>query len=59
MAMIVLIRRHELPPVPHASQQPGAGVGPAYGEDSLNRAGDADEHPGSALERELQRTRIA
>lgn len=56
-------RQHELPPAPPVPvpQQPGAGVGPAYGEgeDSLNRAGDVDEHPGSALERELERTRIA
>ncbi|ORX35564.1 mitogen-activated protein kinase 1 [Kockovaella imperatae] len=45
-------RTHELPPVPAASQQPGAGIGPAYSDDP-NVGADVDEHPSSALERQL------
>jgi hypothetical protein len=49
---------HELPPAPPASQQIGAGVGPAFSE-AVNEASDVDEHPGSALERELgEKTRV-
>jgi hypothetical protein len=46
--------RPELPPVtPSVAQQPGAGVGPAFSDD-VNTGKDSDEHPGSALERELE-----
>jgi mitogen-activated protein kinase 7 len=38
---------------PVVAQQPGAGVGPAFSDD-VNTAKDSDEHPGSALERELE-----
>ncbi|GFZ46933.1 mitogen-activated protein kinase [Saitozyma sp. JCM 24511] len=51
-------RSHELPPAPPASQEIGAGVGPAFSE-AVNEASDVDEHPGSALERELgEKTRV-
>lgn len=43
---------HELPPAPAASQEPGAGQGPAFSE-TINYQADKDEHPGSALERQL------
>jgi len=56
MQSVKLIIRPELPPVaPAVAQQPGAGVGPAFSED-VNTGKDSDEHPGSALERELQGT---
>ena len=45
--------RHELPPVPAATEAPGAGVGPAFSDD-VNTGKDLEEHPGSALERELE-----
>lgn len=43
---------HELPPAVPPPQQRGAGVGPAFSDD-VNTGADVDEHPGSALEREL------
>lgn len=43
---------HELPPAPAPPQSTGAGVGPAFSE-SANTTQDKDEHPNSALEREL------
>jgi mitogen-activated protein kinase 7 len=44
---------HDLPKAPAPPQQPGAGVGPAFNE-VANNAVDKEEHPSSALERELQ-----
>jgi len=43
---------HELPPAPAVVAEPGAGVGPAF-NDEVNAAQDKDEHPNSALERQL------
>lgn len=43
---------HELPPAPAPPQGSGAGVGPAFSE-TPNETEDKDEHPNSALEREL------
>lgn len=43
---------HDLPPAPPAPAAPHVG-GPGYSEDTLNKAADVEEHPGSALEREL------
>jgi mitogen-activated protein kinase 7 len=40
-------------PVPTAAEQPGAGVGPAFSTD-VNTAKDSEEHPGSALDRQLE-----
>ncbi len=44
---------HDLPPAVPPPKQQGAGVGPAFSEDDVNTGADVDEHPGSALEREL------
>ncbi|KAK4687866.1 hypothetical protein P7C73_g2248, partial [Tremellales sp. Uapishka_1] len=44
---------HELPPAPPAPAAPGVGVGPAFSGESGNPGIDLDEHPGSALERQL------
>lgn len=43
---------HELPPAPEAVKEPGAGVGPAFNAQS-NDGRDKEEHPNSALERQL------
>ncbi|GMK59706.1 hypothetical protein CspeluHIS016_0803120 [Cutaneotrichosporon spelunceum] len=43
---------HDLPPAPAPPQSNGAGVGPAFSE-TANTTQDKDEHPNSALEREL------
>ncbi|BEJ01239.1 hypothetical protein CcaverHIS631_0510960 [Cutaneotrichosporon cavernicola] len=43
---------HALPAAPAAPQTDGAGVGPAFSE-TANMNQDRDEHPNSALEREL------
>jgi mitogen-activated protein kinase 7 len=43
---------HELPPAPQPVAQLGAGVGPAFNADT-NTAADKNEHPNSALERQL------
>lgn len=45
--------RHELPPAPAPPAEMGAGVGPAFSDD-VNTGKDLEEHPGSALERELE-----
>ena len=45
--------RHELPPAPAPPAEMGVGVGPAFSDD-VNTAKDKEEHPGSALERELE-----
>ncbi|WVR06720.1 hypothetical protein IAU60_003752 [Kwoniella sp. DSM 27419] len=48
---------HELPPAPApAAAGPPAGVGPAFSGDAsegVNHGDDVEEHPGSALERQL------
>lgn len=49
---------HELPPAPPAPQHPGAGVGPAFHE-RANSEGDMEEHPGSALEKQLERQKLS
>lgn len=46
---------HELPPAPPAPREPGAGQGPAFSE-TINYQEDKEEHPGSALERQLGST---
>lgn len=45
--------RHELPPAPAPPAQNGAGVGPAFSEDDVVTGTEVEEHPGSALDREL------
>ena len=45
--------RPELPSAVPPVTQPGAGVGPAFSDD-VNTGKDSEEHPGSALERELE-----
>ncbi|OCF60822.1 CMGC/MAPK protein kinase [Kwoniella mangroviensis CBS 10435] len=50
-----------LPQAMQAMNEPGAGVGPGYaGQDSeeLNKGDDIEEHPSSALERQLNQHRI-
>lgn len=51
--------RHELPPAVPKPEQPGAGVGPAFSDDVMNTGADLDEHPGSALERQLGQHGVA
>lgn len=52
---------HELPPAPAAAtDQPGAGMGPAYGgEVGSMDADEGFEDPSSALERQLGQQKIA
>ena len=47
---------HELPPAPQPPAAAGAGVGPAFSAPAqeVNQGADVEEHPGSALERQLQ-----
>ncbi|WRT68130.1 uncharacterized protein IL334_005105 [Kwoniella shivajii] len=50
-----------LPQAMQASSEPGAGVGPAFsgeGAEGVNHSDDVEEHPGSALERQLDQHRI-
>ncbi|KAK8864730.1 hypothetical protein IAR55_001986 [Kwoniella newhampshirensis] len=48
---------HELPPAPPPPSEPGAGVGPAF-SDTVNEGPEREEHPSSALERQLEQHRI-
>ncbi|TYJ52109.1 hypothetical protein B9479_007289 [Cryptococcus floricola] len=48
---------HELPPAPVANHHTGAGVGPAFHE-TANEGADSEEHPGSALEKQLEQRRF-
>ncbi|WWD16954.1 hypothetical protein CI109_101386 [Kwoniella shandongensis] len=48
---------HELPPAPPPPSEPGAGVGPAF-SDTVNEGPEREEHPSSALERQLGQHRI-
>ncbi|WVW84330.1 hypothetical protein I302_106364 [Kwoniella bestiolae CBS 10118] len=52
---------HTLPQATQASHEPGAGVGPGFagqGAEVVNNSDDIEEHPGSALERQLNQHRI-
>ncbi|OCF31986.1 CMGC/MAPK protein kinase [Kwoniella heveanensis CBS 569] len=53
---------HELPPVPNPDPSAsGVGVGPAFSGDAsegVNKGDDVEEHPSSALERQLGQHRI-